>query len=424
MPKRKISWSRLENASKIFPSTCSEKDTKVFRLTCELNEEIQGPLLQTALEQTLENFPHFRSILRHGFFWYYLESSQIVPNVVEENLPLCSTLYYREYHNLLFRVLYYGSRIHFEIFHALSDGTGALWFLQGLVTHYLTLAHAELPKNLVKQTYFSSISQKMDDSFGKHFGGQKHRHPAPLKKKEKTVKAYAFRGLRTDENRMKLIEGTLSVQKALELSHRYNTTLTIYITALYLYSMYKVMPSRSRKYPVVLSIPINLRHYYESVTARNFFSTMHIGYDFSKEVVTFEDVIACVSERFKKELSPDNLERKLEQFMALEQNYAARLVPLPFKDTTLRLVSKFKDREISGSLSNIGAIKMPPELTPYIRQFGFCTSARRLQACMCSYGDRLTISFTSPYVDSEIEKTFFQTLSKEGIDIEIITNLS
>lgn len=36
---------------------------------------------------------------------------------------------------------YYKERINFEVFHALTDGTGAMHFLQELVQNYLILAH-------------------------------------------------------------------------------------------------------------------------------------------------------------------------------------------------------------------------------------------------------------------------------------------
>ena len=43
---------------------------------------------------------------------------------------------------------YYENRINFEVFHALTDGTGATEFLRELVKNYLYLAHKEegLPK--------------------------------------------------------------------------------------------------------------------------------------------------------------------------------------------------------------------------------------------------------------------------------------
>ena len=37
-------WIRLDNASKIFPATCDNRDTKVFRISCELYEPVEAGL--------------------------------------------------------------------------------------------------------------------------------------------------------------------------------------------------------------------------------------------------------------------------------------------------------------------------------------------------------------------------------------------
>ena len=61
-------WIRLGNAAKIFPSTSSKKDPKVFRFSCELTEPVDGQTLQFALDQTMEKFPFYRSVLKRGYF--------------------------------------------------------------------------------------------------------------------------------------------------------------------------------------------------------------------------------------------------------------------------------------------------------------------------------------------------------------------
>jgi len=66
---------------------------------------------------------------------------------------------------------------------------------------------------------------------------------------------------------------------------------------------------------------------------------------------------------------------------------------------------------------------MPQEFDPYIRQFSVFTSARRPQITMCTYGDRLVISFASPFKETDIQRTFFQFLAKKGIEIEISSNM-
>ena len=82
-----------------------------------------------------------RQVMRKGFFWYYLEKSDLKPKVKEEVDPPCLNLYIRDRKTLLFQVVYYKNRINFEVFHALTDGTGAIQFLKELVKNYLILRY-------------------------------------------------------------------------------------------------------------------------------------------------------------------------------------------------------------------------------------------------------------------------------------------
>ena len=91
--RRKVEWIRLDNASKIFPATSSNKDTKVYRISAELYNNIEPENLQKALDLTMDSFPMYKSILRRGFFWYCLEMSDIYPKVEIESTNPCSPIY-------------------------------------------------------------------------------------------------------------------------------------------------------------------------------------------------------------------------------------------------------------------------------------------------------------------------------------------
>ena len=61
---------------KIFPGHQQQKDTRVFRFYCELKEPVDGSILQSALDKTIDKYPVFLSVMRKkGFFWYYLEKA-------------------------------------------------------------------------------------------------------------------------------------------------------------------------------------------------------------------------------------------------------------------------------------------------------------------------------------------------------------
>lgn len=418
---KKVRWRRLDNASKIFPATCNNQDTKVFRLACELYEKVDPLILQMSLNLAIESFPIYRSVLRRGVFWYYFEQTDIKPYIDMESLPLCAPIYIKDKRNLLFRVSYYNKRINLEVFHALTDGAGVLWFMETIIYYYMTEKYKDkLSKEIPKINYKASISQMMDDSFEKNYV------KGNISKKEPRVdfsNAYNIKGTKTDEKRTKLIEGAMSAKAVLEQAHNYNTTLTIFLTSLLIYSIYKDMPSNMVKYPVVLSVPINLRQFFDSKTARNFFSTMNISYDFKNNDSSLESIINSVKIQFEKGLTKDELNIHLDSLMSLEKNPLARVIPLSLKDYALKIANYFKGRSMTSSISNIGRIMMPPEFEPYIHQFSICVSAKRPQIVLCSYGDRLVIGFTSPFEETDIQRTFFQFLSNSGVDVEISSNL-
>lgn len=169
MSKKNARWRKLDNAAKLYSAASNKKDTRVFRFYCELKEEVNPKALQEALNQTIETFPTFLMVLRKGLFWHYLEPCNLRPIVKEEYKEPCSRLYIRDKKTLLFEVTYYKKRINFEVFHVLTDGTGATEFLKELVKNYLYLVHKEegleqitlLPEDM-------TVQDQEDDSFLKY----------------------------------------------------------------------------------------------------------------------------------------------------------------------------------------------------------------------------------------------------------------
>ena len=109
-------------------------------------------------------------VLTKRLFWHYLEPCNLRPVVKEEYKEPCSRLYIRDKKNLLFEVTYYQKRINFEVFHVLTDGTGATEFLKELVKNYLYLAHKEEGLEQVSlQPEDMTVQDQEDDSFLKYY---------------------------------------------------------------------------------------------------------------------------------------------------------------------------------------------------------------------------------------------------------------
>ena len=55
--------------------------------------------------------------------------------------------------------------------------------------------------------------------------------------------------------------------------------------------------------------------------------------------------------------------------------------------------------------------------------FDVFASTDGMQACMCSYKDSLMVSCTSHFINTEIEKNFFRTLTSNDIKVTINANI-
>ena len=121
----------------------NENMSQVFRISVTLKEPVQPEVLQKALEDILPHIRNFRVRLRQGLFWYYFEENKSIPQVQRESTYPCRYIDPHGNRRFLFRVTYYERRINLEVFHALTDGLGAVNMLKDLTRRYLQRIHGE-----------------------------------------------------------------------------------------------------------------------------------------------------------------------------------------------------------------------------------------------------------------------------------------
>lgn len=411
------SWIKLDNAAKIFPPTTSKKDARVFRFFCETAEPVDKRALQSALDEVMKMFPFYRSILKKGIFWYYFESSDIRPEVREEYKEPCSELFNINRKDLLFEVTYYKNRVNFEVYHALADGGGAAKFFQTLMALYVKRAHYREFDDIETTDYDASAAERKDDSFFKYYNKREASGVSFPKR------AYHIRGERLSKHPIGVIEGEISVKTLLEKAHGYNATVTAFVTAVLLKAIGEGMPVRERGRKVIINVPVDLRQYFGSKSARNFFGIIDVEYDFSKQSDRFEDIVKSVSEGMKQNLDRSKIAKRMESLSKMENIFPTRVLPVYIKDPGLKIATYFAERGVTAAVSNLGIIKMPPEMSGYIKKFGVLCSTKRIQACMCSFGDSFVITFTSPFASTDIQCRFFRMLTSMGADVTITSNL-
>ena len=413
MKKKWGHWRRLDNAAKLFSAASNKQNTRVFRFYCELKEEVRPDLLEAALERALETYPLFRSVLRKGLFWHYLEKSNLRPVVREEYKEPCSRIYIRDKKSLLFEVTYYKKRINFEVFHVLTDGTGATEFLKELVKDYLYLAHSgEGLEDISLHPEDMTVQDQENDSFVKYYSEEARR---PKRRKSH---AYQLKKTQKENGRLRVHERILSVREVLEHSRRQGVSMTVFLTAALLSAIHEEMTRQQEKWPVVLMVPVNLRKFFPSDSMLNFFGWIEPGYDYRNWDGSFEAVLEQVREQFRQELTKEKMETHMSELLALEMNPILRLAPLELKNLCIQAGAKIAEKNVTAVFSNMSAVAMPEAYAEYIDRFGIYTSTPKLELCICSFRDKLSLGFTSRFDTENIQRNFYRILREQGIHSE------
>ena len=413
MKSMRRDWEKLDNAAKIYPSTQIKSDTHVFRFSCELNEDIEPDILQHALLDTIEIFDLYQVILKRGVFWYYLESSDKIPMVSEEYSTVCGKLYDIDKKTLLLEVTYFHRRINLEMSHILTDGTGGINFIRTLVCKYLSM---KLGIDEPALDYNASRTQMKDDSFNRYYSGSKSL------KRSRNKPSCQLSGPKFADNRLRVITGHMSSKSILDIAHEHGCTMTVYLSSCLVQAIADVLPVREKKKPVTLCVPVNLRKYFPSESIRNFFATLYIPYVFSSGDTAFDGIVSAINEKLKENLTEENLVRILDGLSAAENNFIAKIVPLRIKDFSLRRIYKRNLKNYTATLSNVGIITMPDVFRNYIHSFNVTIGTSKMHICVCTYSDKLSISFSTPFRSSEIERRFFSILTNAGVEVEITAN--
>lgn len=411
--QKRAYWRSLDNAAKLFSAASSPKDTRVFRFYCELKEEVKEEILQEALNQTIQKYPVFLLVMRKGLFWHYLEKSELRPVVREEYKEPCSSLYVRDKKTLLFEVTYYKKRINFEVFHALTDGTGATEFLRELVKNYLYLIHEEDLEPVELSNQYLTVKDQEDDSFSRYYD------PDFPRKKKKKIRAVQIKKDGKGYEELQINEASMSVKELLGIAREKKVSMSVLLTAAFICAIHEEMSRMQEKKPVILMVPVNLRKIFPSDSMLNFFGYIEPGYQFGGGKDSFEDVLEAVKLYFKENLSKEHMAGRMNELIAIEKHKILKWAPLELKNRCIRAGAKMAEQEVTAVLSNMSVVKMPEDYAQYIEKFGVYTSTNRTELCICSFQDTLSLGFTSRYDSTNIQRNFYRILKELGASVKV-----
>lgn len=418
-------WHRLDNAAKLYPSIVSPRVSTVLRLSATLNKDVDPKTLQKTLETILPKFKHFLVRLRKGLFWYYFEEVNTVPRVQEETYYPCMYLDFKKKDTLPFRVIYYKKRISFEVSHSLTDGYGAVVFMQSLLLNYLHLTgDIDESANLDMFSDYTDTEEVYEDAFHKYYN-KKVRAP------RKPKRAYHLPFKLNVKGEYFIITGIIPSDDLYNLAKSYNTSVTKFLLAVYFETFLDFLKTtgsetNSRNLPVTMNIPINLRSMFPSKTLKNFFVSLTPSIDTSLGDYTFDEILKYIDHYFGMKVNKKYIQKFISRNVASEKKWKVRLLPLPIKNLAIPFIySRFGETNYTSSLSNLGLIKLPEEISRHVDQMDIYpppSVGNLTKITMLSYNNKTCISFGSVTPNREIEKIFFRKLRKMNLHVKIETN--
>lgn len=419
-------WYSIDRTADIYPLSITKNTQSIFRISAELQEYVDGENLSAALEAILPRFPTFAVQMRKGLFRYYFDQNNLKPVVRPDDGLLFKKIDFLANNRYLFRVTYYKKRISVDYFHALSDATGAMEFLKSLIYRYFEECGAALPPHgSVKIAGEEVPEAELKDSLADYyhdyrlFGGiiDKMAGPACVQITGKFFKALGYG----------MIQGFIKTEELLALSKKYGCTVTALVSALAMLVVGELYMKDGDPKNLVAVIPINLRKTLPSETLRNFTTIAKCPIS-SCVPRTLPDYINEIKKELAKTVSDkDGLIEKVSFSALYSAKWYMKMLPVGIK-TFLTKAGKTLARRTKQTMiiSNYGVVNMPEGMEKFVKRFSMNVNVSRkmpLNIGVVSYGGVTAISMTRGIVSTEFERRFFSRLAREGLEVEIVSNL-
>ena len=421
---KNFKWFKLDNAGKIYPASHSKHWSNMYRLSATLYEEVDLPILDQAIKNTIPRFPSIAARLSEGFFWYYLRPIDTPPAIMSEYSYPLAYMTKKEMKTCAFRVIVYKKRISVEIFHALTDGNGGLIFLKSLVAEYLELKH-----NIEIPCIHGVLSRKerpkhyeIEDSFLKN--------AAPVKETRKDSNAWHIDGTPEEDGFLNITNFQMSADLIKRMAKEKNVSVNTFLAAVLMKAIltfqFDLVHNPKKFMPVKLLIPINLRPIFNSATLRNFALYTIPEIDPRLGDYTLDEIINIVHHKVGTYATKKNMAKMIETNVADERKMILRLVPLFIKNIVMKMVfNSVGEKKSCLSFSNLGLITLPENMRQYIDRIDFILGPQAQAPYNCgayTYNGILNVTFTRDIKESRLETYFFRELQSLGVEVTVQSN--
>ena len=365
----------LDCSATVYPYLATKKVNQIFRMALELDETIDPDVLRRAVRDLPRRFPTMFVTLRCDRDTYRLQTMQNGEAAVcAEPDVYCQPFRLVNGGNLL-RVTYKGNRLGIEVF------------------HYET-------QDSFRTNYDPSI--------------------AGVSRAAKHAFQFAEKGPFEPWHQTE-IRIPLDSLKAVTKAH--GATITEYAAALYL-DILRAAAKDSKK-PVVLSVPINLRPFFDSRTLRNFSLFFLASVPRDKAEPTFDDILRNVHAQLQAGTDKELLRRTIRQNVSQADLPIFVKSPRFVKKAILRVgAAMYGEGLYTSTFSNLGIFRLPEALAKHVVSFHAMlgeSPVNHVKILSYCYDGVISLMFSSRLATRELESAMCDRLRREGVEFEVVT---
>ncbi len=428
--EQELGWYRLDTSANIYPAIESPRDPAVFRVSMRINEMVDEKTLNQAAHDIKKRFPYYNVHLHQGLFWNYLEPNDNDIIIWNDTPSPCERLYRRTNNGYLYKIKYYNKNIAVEFFHVLTDGYGAMEYLKCLVHRYLFL-RGFVPEKLNGVIDIDEAPHKdeYEDAFIKALDMEKDIPDD----KDRTLFAksstFHIKDKLVPMNMYYVVTGVADMYDMKTAAKKYNATVTQLLAALYIEALIllqdKQVKSKGDHKNCAIEIPVNMRKYYPINSMRNF-SLFVIPTVDPREVEDLGDIVEKVKEFMAEHLTHKHLVSMVKDNCALAKNKVIKHVPVWIKHYVISYLNNTAGKmQFSGTISNLGLIRLPEEMQKLVEDVQFLVGASPISkrsSAVSGYKGKIYISFGRSVKDASVERYIFTQLVKMGVRVKVKSN--
>jgi hypothetical protein len=126
------------------------------------------------------------------------------------------------------------------------------------------------------------------------------------------------------------------------------------------------------------------------------------------------------------ELTPKRMAARITTNVNDEKLLIVKIMPLFIKNIVMKMVfNAVGERKSCLTLSNLGAVRLPAEMQPYVKHFDFVLSvpsSRPYNSGVISYGDTMRLSIVRNTEEPELELQLQAVARSLGLQLKVESN--